>query len=257
VLLHAEQGFGDAIMFARYIPLVAQRVRVIVECQPEVMGLMRTVAGAERVIARGDDPGRFDYHAPFLTLPLIFQTHPETIPADVPYISAPPDWVAAWKQRLAPERRLRVGLAWAGAPTHLNDANRSTTFAMLTPLRDVAGVAFYSLQKGPRSADAAGADWIIDRTGELSDFSETAALIENLDLLISVDTSVVHVAGALAKTTWVMLPFPPDWRWLRSWRERSPWYPTMKLFRQNKPRAWDEVVGRVATALRDLARCDR
>ena len=252
VLLHAEQGLGDAIMFARYIPLAAQRAKVIVECQQEVADLLRTVPATSEVIRRGDPLPPFDYHVPFLSLPLIFQTKLQTIPTEVPYVSAPGDRTATWRERLAGGDGLRVGITWAGAASHINDVNRSMPFEVIAGLKDVPGVRFYALQKGPRSADAAGADWLTDLGPQLHDFSDTAAVVENLDLVISVDTSVVHVAGALARPVWVMLPFAPDWRWLVSFPETSPWYPTMKLFRQSRPRQWADVVQRVAKELQSL-----
>jgi hypothetical protein len=248
VLLHAEQGFGDAIMFARYVPIAAQRARVIVECQAELVALMKTVRGADQVIARGDKLPAFDAHVPFLSVPMIFGTNSKSIPDDVPYLVADTQKVEAWRRRLDGEG-LKVGIAWAGSAAHINDANRSMRFEQLGPLMEVRGVRLYSLQKGPRGADASGAQGLVDHTDELEDFTDTAALMENLDLVISVDTAIVHLAGALAKPVWTMLPFATDWRWLASHRDDSPWYPTMRLFRQARPRDWDGVVQGVAEAL--------
>jgi Flp pilus assembly protein TadD len=257
VLLHAEQGFGDAIMFARYIRMAAPLANIIVECQKEIAPLMRTVAGVDRLINRGDELPAFDFQLPFLSLPRVFKTRVENIPADVPYISVDPARAEKWTSRLASHRNLRVGLAWAGTVTHNNDHNRSMSLAQLAPVAGVLNVSFYSLQKGPRAGQAANSPAgmkLIDWTEELNDFADTAALISALDLVVSVDTSVVHVAGALARPVWTLLPFAPDWRWLKSAGDRTPWYPTMRLFRQDRPKDWDAVLMGIVAELNQFRR---
>ncbi|HEX8522104.1 MAG TPA: tetratricopeptide repeat protein [Tepidisphaeraceae bacterium] len=252
VLVHAEQGAGDAIMAARYIPLVAQRAKVVVECQKELVDLLGSVEGAKHLIARGEALPAFDAHVPMMSLPLVFDTRVETIPQNVPYLRPDPRRVAQWGETLRKTNKLlRVGVTWAGSPTHLNDINRSTRFELMASVlqKHEADVEFYSLQKGPRSNDARGAEWLSDFTGKIRDFSDTAALLQHLDLVITVDTSVAHLAGALARDVWVMLPFAPDWRWLESHPDTSPWYPTMRLFRQSRPRQWGDVLARIETQL--------
>lgn len=255
ILLTTEQGLGDTIHFVRYATLVAARGgRVVLDCPAPLKRLMQTVPGVEHVVARGVDPlPDFDFICPLLSLPWIFQTTLETVPADVPYVYADPERVERWEERFDPQdKRLRVGLVWGGNPAHRNERNRSLPLRMLAPLGDVDGAAFYSLQKGPAAAQAADTSAglsLIDWTGDLDDFTDTAALVENLDLVIAVDTSVAHLAGAMARPTWVLLPAHPDFRWMLD-RSDSPWYPTMQLFRQPRPRDWATVIDRVAAALR-------
>jgi Flp pilus assembly protein TadD len=249
VLLHEEQGAGDVIMMARYIALAAERVRVIVECRAPLVELLRSACGAAEVARMGEPLPSFDAQAPLLSLPMIFQTRVDTIPHRVPYLRADAERLRRWRERLGPDTRLKVGVAWAGASTHSNDVNRSTSLETLLPLQTVDGVRFVSLQKPARPR----AEWMDDWTDELHDYADTAALVENLDLVISVDTSVAHLAGAMAKPVWTMLPFAPDWRWLARERESSPWYPTMRLFRQTRPRQWGDVVEHVRAALLEVA----
>jgi hypothetical protein len=256
ILLHAEQGLGDTIQFIRYVPLVAKLgAQVIVQCQPELKSLLDRVEGMTCLKAKGEPLPAFDLQAPLLSLPLAFATTADTIPAHVPYLSAEPKLVAAWKRRLGAKRRaLRVGLAWAGRQTHTNDRNRSCPLAIFAPLAGVRDVTFYSLQKGEAAREAAAPPegmTLIDLAGALSDFAETAALISQLDLVISVDTAVAHLAGAMGRPVWTLLPFAPDWRWLLV-REDSPWYPTMRLFRQNRLGDWPEVFTQVAEALKSF-----
>jgi tetratricopeptide (TPR) repeat protein len=263
ILLHPEQGFGDTIHFARYVPRVAARGgRVVLECQPELRRLLERLPGVWRVVPRGEPRPAFDVHCPLLSLPRVFGTTLESIPAETAYLSADPELVQTWRQRLTEARGLKVGLAWAGSAGHLNDKNRSIPLARLSRLREIEGVRFYSLQKGPAAAQAtAGPPLlpIIDFDAQLTDFGETAALIANLDVVISVDTAVAHLAAAMGKPVWLLLPFVPDWRWLLV-GEASPWYPTMRLFRQQAIGAWDEVIERVAKALARLPaneQCER
>ncbi|MGD0461133.1 MAG: tetratricopeptide repeat-containing glycosyltransferase family protein [Tepidisphaeraceae bacterium] len=256
ILLYPEQGFGDAFQFIRYAPLVAKRGgKVIVECVPELAGVLRGVEGVERVITRGDSWPSYDVQSSIMSLPLAFGTTLETIPAEVPYLAAAPDRVAAWRERLGnPDGRRRVGLVWAGRPEHPNDRRRSMRLDQFAPLAEVKSARFYSLQKGPAASQAAapppGMDFV-DWTADLHDFADTAALIANLDLVICVDTSVAHLAGAMAKPVWVLLHSAPDWRWMLN-RTDSPWYPTMRLFRQAEPGNWTGVIANVSRALSQM-----
>jgi tetratricopeptide (TPR) repeat protein len=258
ILLHAEQGFGDAIQFCRYVPLVAERgARVILEVQRPLRELMTTLTNAAQIVSRGDPLPDFDMHCPLLSLPLAFGTRLETIPTL--YQRASPQTLVNWDARLASRKhRATIGLAWSGRPTHLNDHNRSIRLSSLLSFLDI-NATFVSLQKDIRPEDATvlrNQSDLLHFGDELETFADTAALISTLDLVISVDTSVAHLAGALAKPVWVMLPFIADWRWLLD-REDSPWYPTVRLFRQDETRAWDSVIARVHTALYDFVRCHR
>jgi hypothetical protein len=252
-LLHSEQGFGDTIQFIRYAPLLArQGARVVVECQPELRSLLRGVEGVQHLLAQGEPLPPFDLHAPLLSLPLAFGTRLGSIPAQVPYLKADPALAEAWRGKVAGDgRRLKIGLAWAGSPARKGDRQRSVSLSALAPLAAVKGADFYSLQKGPAAEQAKNPPpemRLMDLTAELKDFADTAALIASLDLVISVDTAVAHLAGAMARPVWTLLEFVPAWRWLLD-REDSPWYPTMRLFRQPSRGDWGSVVRRVAEAL--------
>ena len=252
ILLHGVHGFGDTMQFCRYVPLVVERgARVILEVQPPLRELMGTLPGAAQIVTRGEPLPDFDLHCPLLSLPLAFGTRSATIPSQTPYLRASPQEVTDWNARLGPRQRPRVGLAWSGRPEHNNDHNRSMRLSTL--LSPLAGfdVAYVSLQPEVRADDASvlqGRGDILHFGEELKTYADTAALIANLDLVISVDTSVAHLAGTLAKPVWILLPFIPDWRWLLD-REDSPWYPTARLFRQDETRGWDSVMARVHAAL--------
>jgi len=252
VLLHAEQGFGDTIQFCRYAPLVAARgARVVLKVQKPLHELMGTLAGVAQIISNDDPPTDFDLHCPLLSLPLAFGTKLATIPSQTPYLREDTQAAMDWNVRLGPRHRPRIGLAWSGRPAHKNDQNRSIALSAFVPMLAGVDATFVSLQREVRGGDAdllQGRSDIIHFGDELKNFADTAALIANLDLVIAVDTSVVHLAGALAKPVWVLLPFVPDWRWLLD-REDSPWYPTARLFRQDQTRGWDNVVARVHGAL--------
>ena len=250
VLLYAEQGYGDAIQFIRYAPLVAERcARVLVKCHAELESLFDSVSGKVKVIKRDEPLPPFDMHAALVDMPGIFGTELNSVPASVPYLRAPCERVEAWNRKMdLGKRAFRVGLAWAGNPANSENRNRSCTLAAFAPLSEVHGVVFYGLQKGGSAQDPPGSMRFIDIGQEIGDFSDTAAVIENLDLIISVDTSVAHLAGALAKPVWTLLSFAADWRWLMN-RANSPWYPTMRLFRQSRPGAWFEMHSEVATEL--------
>jgi Flp pilus assembly protein TadD len=263
ILLRAEQGFGDTLQFIRYVPLVAARCgRVVVECQAELVTLLRGMPGIGQLVAHGDALPAFDVYCPLLSLPLLFGTGLSNIPGTVPYLSADAARAEQWAARIASEaaaqgspgagrRPLRVGLAWAGRRTHINDHNRSIRPQALAPLGQVPQVSFYSLQKGspaPGAPPPPSGLHLIDWTTELRDFADTAALVANLDLVITVDTSVAHLAGAMGKPVGVLLPFVPDWRWMRG-RADSPWYPTMRLFRQPRRGDWEAVLRQVVVEL--------
>ncbi|MGA8358316.1 MAG: tetratricopeptide repeat-containing glycosyltransferase family protein [Xanthobacteraceae bacterium] len=257
ILLHAADGFGDTIHLCRYAPLVTARgARVILEVQKPLQELMGSLAGGERILARGDALPDFDLQCPLLSLPRAFGTELATIPCATPYLFVPPSRTASWKARLGPRHRPRIGLGWSGDPSHSNDRNRSIALDRLLPLLTEVDATFVSVQQEVRDGDAAvlqSSSDIRHFGAELKDFSDTAALISNLDLVISVDTSVAHLAGALAKPVWILLTFLPDWRWLLD-REDSPWYPTARLFRQDDTRTWDDVIARVRAALQDFVR---
>ncbi len=256
ILLHADEGLGDVIQFVRYAPMVAALgARVILEVPGVLHSLMTGMSGVSQGLPRGFPAmPAFDVHCPLSSLPLAFRTRLETIPAPVPYLPAIPQARRVeWQGRLGPHDRFRVGLVWSGNPVHLNDHNRSMALEMLSPILDL-DATFVSLQKEPRDRDKAflreRAD-ILDVSEHLTDFVETAALVSCLNLVITVDTSVAHLAGALGCPVWIMLPYTPDYRWLLD-REDSPWYPTARLFRQSETRNYANVVDRVRTALQDL-----
>jgi tetratricopeptide (TPR) repeat protein len=253
VLLHAEQGYGDAIQFCRYAPLVAARgARVILGVPSALKALMTSLDGVEDVVAQGAPP-KFDHHCPLLSLPLVFGTELDSIPAPKTYLRAHSSARARWTARLGPRAAPRVGFAWSGRATHTNDLNRSITLEALLPLTR-CGLEFVSLQKEIRAVDAPVLTLTptIRRLGEeLTDFADAAALVSELDLVISVDTSIAHLAGALGKPVWILLPFVADWRWLQE-REDSPWYPSARLFRQSVARDWTDVIERVASELTAL-----
>ena len=257
ILLHAEQGHGDTMQFVRYAPMVAARgARVMLEVQPPLKRLMGSVEGVAQVLAAGEGVPAFDMHCPLLSLPRAFGTLVGTVPAHVPYLAADPASVAAWRLRLAALPGLKVGLVWAGGArphqAHLAiiDRRRSMRLAQFAPLAAVEGVSFVSLQKGPPAAEAAGGGGLglHDWTEELTDFADTAALVQALDLVISVDTAVCHLAGALGRPVWMLNRFAPCWRWMGQ-RDDTPWYPTLRQFRQEQPDEWSPVMARVVRAL--------
>jgi tetratricopeptide (TPR) repeat protein len=255
ILIHAEQGFGDTVQFARYVPMVAARgARVILAVQRPLRRLMESLGGATDIVARGEKLPAFDLHCPLLSLPLAFGTRPETIPSATPYLHASSADLARWKERLGPRRRPLVGLTWSGGPTL---RHRSTKLKELLPLLDSSRHAtFVGLQKEIPPEDLptlTNQSSLLHFGHEFSDFADTAAVIAQLDLVISVDTAIAHLAGALAKPVWVLLPYVPDWRWGLD-RNDCPWYPSARLFRQDECRAWDRVVARLDSAVRELSR---
>ena len=256
ILICSDEGLGDSIQFARYVPMVAARgARVILVVDNAAYPLLSALPGVSESFRASDKVfPAFDMHCPTSSLPLAFGTRLDTIPADIPYLPAPaPSRVQAWEDRLGPRTKLRVGLVWSGNPNHGNDHNRSVTLQTLSRILDV-DASFVSLQKGAKPADQAilAQTGVIDLTSELTDFNETAALIACLDLVITVDTSVAHLAGAMGCPTWILLPYTPDYRWLLD-RDDSPWYPTVRLFRQTAARDYAQVLDRVRAEL--LALC--
>jgi Flp pilus assembly protein TadD len=253
ILLHCDEGLGDTIQYARYVKLVAQTgARVLLEVYGAVAPLLSGIEGVSNCLPRTSAAlPDFDLHCPLSALPLAFKTRLETIPSVVPYIPAPSErLVQAWQQRLGPHDKMRIGLVWSGSPAHGNDRNRSMPLRTMCEILDV-DARFFSLQTDPRADDKATLrerSELIDLTEHLTDFVETAAMVSCLDLVISVDTSVVHLAGALARPIWVLLPYAPDYRWLLD-RDDSPWYPTAKLFRQTAARDYAQVLGRVRNEL--------
>ena len=252
LFIHGEQGFGDAIQMVRFAALAKARGgRVVVEARPSLAPLLATADGVDAVASGDGPPPDFDLYLPMFDLLATLKVTLSTIPATVPYVAVNSARRERWADRIPETGRRRIGLVWAGHPTHRNDRNRSIPLATMRPLLETMGNDFYSLQVGPRTADIAASGWrdyVIDLAAYLTDFAETAAALERIDLLIAADTAVVHLAGALGRPVWTLLPFAPDWRWLLD-REDSPWYPTMRLFRQTTPRDWPEVVGRVRAAL--------
>jgi Flp pilus assembly protein TadD len=254
ILLHAEQGFGDTIQFIRFVPdVIARGGRVIVECPPELANTLRGIAGIQEIFVQGQRISRFDTHCSIMSLPLALNVTSKSLRADVPYLAVPPDRVAHWQSRLDTST-LNVGLVWAGRPEHPDDLQRSMRLADFAPLAAVPSVRFYMLQKGPAAAQASSPPPglnLINWTAELHDFVDTAALVSNLDLIVGVDTSVVHLAGALARPVWVLLPLVPDWRWMLN-RFDSPWYPTMRLFRQTTFGDWTTPLAQLTEAIHQL-----
>lgn len=250
VLLYKEGGFGDTIQFARYAPLVAARgARVVFEVQPVLMRLFQTLDGVDLLVKRGTQLPEFDFQSNLTDLPRIFGTTLESVPAK-PYLSANPVLAQLWHKRLGPG--FKVGLVWAGNPKFPDARHKSIPLTQLAPLASCTGIKWVSLQKGAVAAELAAAPHgmrLLSIDEALVDFADTAAVLENLHLVITVDTAVAHLAGALGKPVWLLLPFVPDWRWLVE-REDSPWYPGMRLFRQTELGNWSSVIERVARELR-------
>jgi tetratricopeptide (TPR) repeat protein len=254
ILVHAEQGFGDTIQFVRYLPMVkAQGGHVILECQNNLFRLLENCAGIDRIIERSsnDIPEvQFDYHIPLLSLPGLFGTTLDSIPSDVPYVTVDSSLVEKWHIRLNHDSNYKVGIVWAGNPSFKNYHNRSCSLSDFATLSEITGLSCYSLQKGRASAEIDITPEIIitDLKNELNDFADTAAVMSNLDLIISTDTAVVHLAGAMGKPVWTLLHSAPDWRWWLN-RTDSPWYPDMRLFRQTQLNDWAGVFKQMKEAL--------
>jgi len=254
IFIYAEQGLGDTIQFCRYAKLAADRgAKVILEVPVLLQALMTSLEGVQQLNKQGDPLPPFDCHCPLLSMPLAFNTKLSGIPAGIPYLHAPKDAINHWTSMLGERRSLRVGLAWAGNPDHRNDRNRSMKLIELLPLNG-SGVELFSLQKEMPRAEAVilAATPSIKNIGlRFGDFTDTAAAIALMDVVITVDTAIAHLAGALGKPVWILLPFAPEWRWLQD-RADSPWYPTARLFRQTRMGDWLSVVDTVGKELHNL-----
>lgn len=257
ILLHAEQGLGDTLQFCRYAAMLADRgARVVMEVQAPLLRLLQGLPGVHQWVVRGAALPAFDWHCPLLSLPLALGTQLHNIPATPAYLQASAALVSTWQQRLGPRTIPRVGLVWSGRAEHKNDANRSMAFATVRALM-MPGVEVHCLQKEIRPSDVAALASVPQVqlwSDALHDFAETAALVQCMDWVISADTSVAHVAAALGKPVWMLVPFNPDWRWMLE-RTDSPWYPGMRLFRQTRWADWTETLETVRVALQQALRC--
>jgi ADP-heptose:LPS heptosyltransferase len=255
VFLLAEQGLGDTLQFVRYVPVVAALgAKVILGVQRPLGPLIATVPGVSLVLSDGEALPDFDLYCPLLSLPLAFETNFANIPANIPYLWPYEQRMARWRGRLPQSGRLRVGICWSGSSVHLNDHSRSIPLVRFASLLSVRGLEFISVQKEVSEAQAAILDshGVLQLGQEFTDFADTAAVVAMLDLVITVDTSVAHLAGAMGKAVALLLPFSPDWRWLLD-RTDSPWYPTMRLFRQTAICDWDTPLERVREELAAVA----
>jgi len=255
LMLIADQGYGDVIQFSRYIPWAAGRCRnVALACSSEIRSIPEQQGGIGQIFDHWENRPDFAAYCPLSGLPRLAGTQLDTIPAPIPYLRSDPLKAGRWGSRLSaliPPGYRRVGIAWAGRPTHTNDRNRTIALAALAPLSGLPRVALVSLQKGPGQAQIGnywGSAPLINLGPEIHDYADTIAIVDNLDLVVTVDTSVGHLAGAMGKRVWIMLPFAPDWRWLLN-RKDSPWYPTARLFRQSAPGQWNAVIAEVTAAL--------
>ncbi len=249
IMILTEQGYGDAIQFIRYMPLIVTKGGiVIIECQRELAELFENVPGVSKVVRRGDTLPPFDVHSQLLSMPYLFGTEISSIPSQIPYIKADTRLVSYWHERMRDDKaKMKIGLTWAG----VNPKKKNFPLNLLAPIMKANDVTFYSLQKGEPAQECMNARErfrIIDWTCDIDNFAHTAALIENMDLTITADTAVAHLAGAMGKPVWTLLPYAADWRWLLG-REDSPWYPTMRLFRQPALGDWESVIARVAESL--------
>jgi Tfp pilus assembly protein PilF len=256
IFIYSEQGFGDTIHFCRYLPLVAEAGgKVVFECQPELVSLLEGMEGIDDILSAGERLPDFDVQSPLLSLPRILKHDIKSIPRDCPYIKAPAQ--AGFPVHIPEGTKFKIGIAWAGKPTHKNDHNRSVSIENFFPFATIPGVSLYSLQKGPETAqrDKFGIGLLVRDLGNgCSDFADTAKVMKQLDLIITVDTSVAHLAGALNIPVWVAIPYNPDWRWMRK-RKDSPWYPSMTLFRQKKAGEWESVFADMLKELRHRLNC--
>lgn len=257
VVVSAEQGLGDTLQFCRYLPLlVEQGIKVLFECQLRLVRLLASLDDRVMLVTQeeGKPPTQGDFHIPLMSLPRIFSTELESIPANTPYLHVSDGLRNKWCQRLANDACFKVGLVWGGNPNNPLDRLRSIPLSLLVPLAAVREVSFYSLQMGSAIEQLAHVPEFVnmlDLSNEQADFADTAACIEQLDLVISVDTAVAHLAGALGRPIWTLIQSPPDWRWLLD-RDDSPWYPSMRLFRQSKAQQWESVVDQLVAELRLL-----
>jgi Flp pilus assembly protein TadD len=257
LLLIADQGFGDVVQFCRYIPWAAERCpNIAIACSRPMSALVRQQYSGLNIFEHWKDCPPFAAYCALSGLPRLHGTRPDNVPAPTPYLCADPKRVAQWRERIeaiAPRGYRRIGLVWAGQPKHNNDRNRSTTLSTFAPLGNLRGIALVSLQKGPATAQAGqyfGQAPLLNIGAEVADYDDTMAILDCLDLVITVDTSVGHLAGAMNRPCWIMLPRAPDWRWLLE-RSDSPWYPSVRLFRQSVSRQWAGPIGEIVTALRE------
>ncbi len=259
ILLEAEQGLGDTINFVRYAPMVAALgARVLLAVQPPLRSVAASVSGVSQVLSDGEPLPKFDYYCPLLSMPLAFGTELATVPANIPYLYPFRERLERWRDRLPASGRLRVGLCWSGSSTHLNDRNRSMTLEQFVPLLAMSGLDWISVQKEVTAAQSAilRQHDVTALGQDFADFADTAAVVAMLDLIVSVDTSVAHLAGAMGKPVALLVPYSPDFRWLLD-RTDSPWYPTMRLFRQTKIGDWSDPLARLQRELADAARRPR
>jgi hypothetical protein len=245
VLIHAEQGLGDTLQFVRFVPQAARRARIVLGCPASLNALLHCVPGVAEIVS-GEPVPRYDLHCPLMSLPMLFDIQPEQLGDAVPYIHADAAKIAAWRDRLAALPAPRVGLVWAGNPKYPADRRRSLPPAQLASLLDTPSIAWVSLQMG--DARAALPPAVFDAAPWLTDFTDTAAAVAALDLVISVDTSVAHLTGAMGKPVWLLNRADTDWRWLLD-RGDSPWYPTMRIFRQPTPGDWNSVIEAVISSV--------
>jgi len=256
LLIHAEQGLGDSLQFVRLVTeAAATGGPVVLQVQPPLLELLRDSLDVT-VVSRDEPQPPFDLHVPLMSLPFELGTTMETIPAKVPYLEAAPAKVAKWRETLAAYAGLKVGVVWAGNPGHRHDRLRSLPAGLVLPRLARSGVQLFSLQKEPRAEDRVVLEQlngeVVDLAPSLASFADTAAVVSAMDLVISVDTAVAHLAAALGKPTWMLLPHSLDWRWLCA-REDSPWYPTARLFRQTRPADWTSVLDRLPLELQRFA----
>jgi hypothetical protein len=257
LMLIADQGFGDVIQFSRYMPWAAERCpNLQLACARELHPIVRQMMPGLKVFDKWEDRPDFRAFCPLSGLPRLHGTRVHNIPPQPVTIQAEPAKLKRWTERMAtliPARYRRIGVAWAGRPTHNNDINRSAALDIFSPIAATPGVCLVSLQKGERQAETGryfGRAPLYNLSAEIEDFEDTAAIIANLDLIVTVDTSVAHLGAAMGKPVWILLPYAPDWRWLLN-RTDTPWYPSVRLFRQSVPRKWDDVMGAITAALPD------
>jgi Flp pilus assembly protein TadD len=252
ILIYGDHGLGDTLQFIRFAPLVEDRGgRVVVAVRKPLARIVSSCPGVKMVIPEGAPLPDFAVYIPAMSLPRIFGTTLATIPAEIPYLAADADLVSHWGHEIGRDNRFRIGIAWQGNPGYSQDRQRSFALTQFEPVARLEGVRLYSLQKdfgADQIVAAASRFAVIDPGSRFTDFMDAAAAIKNLDLVIAADTSIVHLAGALGSPVWTALPFDADWRWLRD-RDDSPWYPTMRLFRQCRPGAWEDVFKRIADEL--------
>jgi tetratricopeptide (TPR) repeat protein len=252
LLVYGEGGYGDSIQFIRYVPLLRERAaQVVLECPPALVALFRSFPGMDELITQGDAPPSFDVQISLPSLPGVFKTKLDNVPNRVPYLAAPDDRLAIWRDRVPSDGLLNLGICWAGNRQRSDDDARSCPPDLFGPLLRVPGARFFNLQLGTSAESLSGR--LVDYTSKLRDFADTAAMVHYMDLVISVDTSVAHLAGALARPVWLLTSFVPAYQWLME-RSDSPWYPTMRLFRQRKRGDWSGPLAEVEAALRGLAR---